>query len=153
MSFVIDRRAEVDAPASVVWQVLTDLDGYGKWNPFVPECRSTLRPGDTIEMRVKLGKRTSRQVEVMTGFDDGARSFSYRMKSLPFGALSSQRVQRIEEIDDGRCRYHTHFELQGWLVPVVKGLLGRDLDIGFSGMTQGLKRRSEQMWADETPTL
>lgn len=146
MSFVIERRLEVEAPASVVWQVLTDVPSYGQWNPFVPECRSTLRPGDPIEMRVKLGKRTSRQVEVMLSFDEG-RGFSYRMKPLPFGALSSLRVQRIEEISDDRCQYHTHFELQGWLMPLVRSLLGRDLDIGFSGMTQGVKRRSEQMWA------
>ena len=149
MSFVIDRRLEVEAPASVVWGVLTDLDSYGQWNPFVPECRSTLRPGDRIEMKVKLGKRTSRQVEEMLTFHEG-REFSYRMRSLPFGALSSLRVQRVEEIEDGRCRYHTHFELQGWLMPVVRRLLGSQLDVGFSGMTQGLKRRSEQMWARDT---
>jgi uncharacterized protein YndB with AHSA1/START domain len=151
MSFVIDRRLEIEAPAPVVWKVLTDLDAYGQWNPFVPECRSTLRPGDRIAMRVKLGKRTSRQVEEMLSFDEG-RGFSYRMRPLPFGALSSLRVQRIEALDDGRCEYHTHFELQGWLMPLVRKLLGRQLDVGFSGMTQGLKRRSEQVWANATPT-
>ena len=150
MSFVIDRRLEVEAPASVVWGVLTDLDSYGQWNPFVPECRSTLRPGDRIEMKVKLGRRTSRQVEQMLSFHEG-REFSYRMRPLPFGALSSLRVQRVEEIDEGHCRYHTHFELQGWLMPMVRRLLGAQLDVGFSGMTQGLKRRSEQMWASEPP--
>lgn len=146
MSLVIERRLEVEAPASVVWQILTDLESYGQWNPFVPECRSTLRPGDRIEMQVRLGRRLSRQVEVMTSFDEG-RGFSYRMRPLPLGALSSLRVQRIEAIDDDRCQYHTHFELRGWLMPMVRRLLGRELDIGFSGMTQGLKRRSEQMWA------
>ncbi|MGH8518901.1 MAG: SRPBCC domain-containing protein, partial [Panacagrimonas sp.] len=70
---------------------------------------------------------------------------------LPFGALSSLRVQRIEAIDDGHCQYHTHFELQGWLMPVVRRLLGPQLHVGFSGMTQGLKRRAEQMWANQNP--
>lgn len=152
MSFVIERTLEVEAPAEVVWKVLTDLQGYRQWNPFVPECTSTLRPGDTIEMRVKLGKRTSRQVEVMTAFDEGS-GFSYRMKPLPFGALSSLRVQRIDVITDDRCQYHTHFELRGWMMPMMRRLLGRQLDIGFSGMTQGLKRRSEQMWAASATTF
>lgn len=125
MGFVIDRQLEIEAPADVTWKVLTDLGGYGQWNPFVPECRSTLRPGDRIEMRVKLGRRTSRQVEQMLTFEP-SQAFSYRMRPLPLGAL--------------------------WLMPVVRRMLGRQLDVGFSGMTQGLKRRAEQMWANTTPT-
>lgn len=152
MGFVIDRQLEIEAPAEVAWKVLTDLDAYGQWNPFVPECRSTLQPGDRIVMRVKLGRRTSRQVEYMLSLHPGV-GFSYRMRPLPFGALSSLREQRIEAVDEGRCRYHSHFELQGWLMPMVRGFLGRDLDVGFSGMTQGLKRRAEQVWANTTPTL
>jgi uncharacterized protein YndB with AHSA1/START domain len=152
MGFVIERQLEVDAPASVVWSVLTELPAYGQWNPFVPECRSTLRPGDRIEMRVKLGKRTSTQVEVMTAFDEG-RGFAYRMRPLPFGALSSLREQRVEAIDESRARYHSRFELQGWLMPLVRRLLGRELEVGFSGMTQGLKRRSEQVWSGAATTV
>lgn len=151
MGFVIDRELEIEAPADVTWKVLTDLGAYGQWNPFVPECRSTLRPGDRIEMRVKLGRRTSRQIEEMLTFEPG-HCFSYRMRPLPFGALSSLRMQRIEPLDDGRCRYRSHFELHGWLMPMVRRMLGRQLDVGFSGMTQGLKRRAEQVWADTTPT-
>lgn len=150
MSFVIERRLEVEASAAMVWHVLTDLGSYGQWNPFVPECRSTLRPGDPIEMRVKLGNRVSRQVEEMVSFDEGS-GFSYRMKPLPFGALSSLRVQRVEAIDEGHCQYHTRFELRGWLMPVVRRLMGQQLHVGFSGMTQGIKRRAEQMWASENP--
>ena len=151
MGFVIERQLEIEAPADVAWKVLTDLDAYGQWNPFVPECRSTLKPGDRIEMRVKLGRRSSRQAEQMLTFEPG-RGFSYRMRPLPFGALSSLREQRIEPVDETRCRYHSRFELRGWLMPLVRRLLGRGLDVGFSGMTQGLKRRSEQVWASTTPT-
>jgi hypothetical protein len=151
MTFEIDRELEIEAPASVAWKVLTDVQAYGQWNPFVPECRSTLRPGDPIEMRVRLGKRTSTQVEQMLTFEEG-RGFSYRMRPLALGALSSLRVQRIEAVDDRRCRYHSHFELRGWLMPLVRALLGRDLVAGFDGMSQGLKRRSEQLWASTTTT-
>jgi hypothetical protein len=146
--FVIDRTLEIDAPAAVVWQVITDLPAYGEWNPFVPECRSSLKPGERIEMQVRLGKRLSRQVEWMTGFDEG-RGFSYRMKPVPFGALSSAREHRIESLEANRCRYHTHFELRGWLMPLVRKLMEEDLAKGFSGMTQGIKRRSESLWAQQ----
>lgn len=149
--FVIQRELEIEAPAAVAWQVLTDLSRYGEWNPFVPECRSSLRPGEPIEMRVKLGKRMSRQVERMISFDGDGRALSYCMRPLPLRALSSRRTQRIDPVDETRCAYHTRFELHGWLAPLVQRLLSRDLDVGFSGMTQGLKRRSEQVWASAAP--
>src|SRR3546814_14762853 len=37
-----------------VWEVIRDLSKYPEWNPFCIECRSTLQPGDPIDMKVKL---------------------------------------------------------------------------------------------------
>lgn len=54
VSFAIDRSVEIDAPAEVVWQVLTDGASYGEWNPFVTECSSTFEPGSPIDMKVVL---------------------------------------------------------------------------------------------------
>lgn len=146
--FVIERQLEVEAPAAVVWQVLTDLPRYGEWNPFVPECRSSLQPGERIEMQVRLGQRLSRQVEWMTAFEEG-RGFAYRMRPLPLSALASRREHLIETVDEGRCRYRSHFELRGWLMPIVRALMQSHLDKGFSAMTQGLKRRSESLWSQQ----
>jgi hypothetical protein len=150
VSFVIDREARIDAPARVVWQVITDLAAYGEWNPFVPECRSSLRPGDPIEMQVRLGSGLSRQVEWITGYDEG-RGFSYRMKPVPAGALCSARVHRIDAIDDTHSRYHTHFELEGWLSGLVRALMRRKLEAGFEAMTQGIRARAEQLWSAQRP--
>lgn len=146
MSFRINRSVEIDAPAEVVWNVITDFASYGEWNPFVPRCESTLEPGSAISMDVQLGgKKLSRQVEWITARDDG-RGFSYRMRPLPLGTLSSARVHRIEALEGSRCRYHSHFELRGWLMPLVRAVMDARLDKGFSGMTQGIKRRAEALW-------
>ncbi len=150
MGFAIDREADIAAPAAVVWQVITDLQAYGEWNDFVPECRSTLRPGDPIEMQVRLGKATSRQVEWMTAFDEG-RGFSYRMKPVPLGALWSERVHRIEALGDARSRYRTHFELNGWLSGLVRALMRSKLEQGFGAMTRGIQQRAEQLWSAQRP--
>jgi len=150
MGFVIDREVDIAAPAHIVWQVITDLSAYGQWNTFVPECRSTLRPGEPIEMQVRLGETLSRQVEWMTAFDEG-RGFSYRMKPVPLGALWSARVHRIEPLDDERCRYHTHFELNGWLSGLVGVLMRSKLEQGFTAMTRGIQQCAEQLRSAQRP--
>jgi len=48
MPFVIDKTLEINAPAAIVWEVISDLPRYAEWNPFCVECSSTLRPGDPI---------------------------------------------------------------------------------------------------------
>ncbi|HXG27318.1 MAG TPA: SRPBCC domain-containing protein [Nevskiales bacterium] len=146
MRFVINKTVDIDAPADVVWEVLTDLPRYGEWNPFVLECQSSLKPGEAIDMKVRLGNRLQTANEVMLEFEP-KRRFAYRMKPLPPGALASYRSHDLNPLDGKRCRYVSHFELCGWLMPLVRALMGRQLEAGFAGMTDGLKQRAEQVWA------
>jgi hypothetical protein len=150
MSFVIDRTVEINAPADFVWEVLTDLPRYGEWNPFVVECRSSLKPGEAIDMKVRLGGRLQAANEVMLAFEP-KRHFAYRMKPVPPGALSSRRTHDLEPLGAERCRYVSHFELNGWLMPLVRALMGRHLNAGFAGMTDGVRQRAEQLWAARPP--
>ena len=146
--FTIDHEFEIAAPAETVWQVITDLDRYGEWNPFVVAAESTLQPGDEIRMRVKLIGPPQKQVEVMTAYSEG-EGFAYRMKPFPLGALASARHHHIESVGEGRSLYRSHFELRGWLAPVVRGLLGSPLQRGFDGMAEGIRRRAEALAAGE----
>jgi len=146
MSYVIDRTLEIDAPADVVWNVITDFARYGEWNPFVVKCESTLKPGDPIDLRVKLMAVAQPQREWINEHVPGKR-FGYSMKPMPAGALSSKRTHDVVAVGEGRSRYVSHFELNGWLTPVVTGLLGGRLQAGFAGMTEGIQKRAEQLWA------
>ncbi len=142
--FTIDRTLDIDAPAAVVWAVLTDFANYGQWNPFVPEACCDLRPGGAIEMQVKLGAKPQFQREWIVSVEPG-RSFRYSMKPVPLGALRSLRVQTVEVIDDNHCRYTSHFEIAGWLQALVAAALGGAMRRGFEGMALGLKARAEQL--------
>ncbi|WP_281783837.1 SRPBCC domain-containing protein [Sinimarinibacterium flocculans] len=144
--FTIDRMLEIDAPPEVVWKVLTDFARYGEWNPFVPEARCDLRPGGALEMQVRLrdkpGAKRQFQREWVNSVTPGT-TYSYSMKPVPLGALRSERVQTVAALDAGRCRYTSHFELAGWLHPLVTAVLGDGLRKGFEDMAQGLKRQAE----------
>lgn len=148
MAFVIEHNLEVNAPAETVWEVITDFPRYGEWNPFVVACETTLKPGEPIDMQVKLLGRPQHQQEIILDCEPG-RGFSYRMKPVPPGALSSRRYHRIEALDGNRSRYHSRFELHGWLAPVVQGLLGGRLRTGFSGMSHGIRDRAEALAAGQ----
>ncbi|MEU7138172.1 SRPBCC domain-containing protein [Nocardia sp. NPDC046473] len=144
MAFVIDATVDIDAPADLVWQVITDFPRYGEWNSFVSECSSSLVPGEPIDMLVRLGPRPRRQREFIRSHTPG-RELSYSMKPVPLGTLHSLRSHTLTPLDGDRTRYESHFELAGWLHPVVVALLGKHLQRGFAGMTAGIKERAESL--------
>ncbi|MET8796639.1 SRPBCC domain-containing protein [Nocardia sp. NPDC004568] len=145
---VVDDVVEVDAPADVVWSVLTDFDRYGDWNPFISRCRADLAVGAPIEMTVQqLAPRPIRMREWIRSVDAG-REFSYSMKPIPLGALRSKRAHTLTPLSGDRTRYESHFELDGWLAPLVGLLFGRGFEKGFPGMTTAVQREAERLHTD-----
>jgi len=145
MPLTIDKTVDINAPADVVWEVISDLAKYPEWNPFCVECRSTLVPGDPIDMKVRLRGRVQAQREWVKTYAEG-RGFSYSIKPLPLGALSSRRAHEIHAVSGTRSRYRSHFQLQGWFSGVVLALMRGALEQGFADMTAAVQQRAEALW-------
>lgn len=139
----IDETLDVRAPVDLLWQVITDLDRYGEWNPFVVSCRSSLAEGDPIDMRVQIFESfVQPQRETILEHVPGER-LCYGLAPRPFGALASRRSHEVSAQGETESRYHSHFLLEGWLSPVTELLLGSRLDRGFRAMTRALVARAE----------
>lgn len=143
--FIIEKTIEIEAPAAVVWEVLTDLPRYGEWNPFQIKVSSTLKPGDAIDMQVALMAKPQRQIEWMLEYVEGKR-FAYCMKPVP-GMLSSFRSHDVEALPNNRTRYRSYFHLKGWLKVMVLALFKKNLERGFAGATAGVQKQSEKLWS------
>jgi hypothetical protein len=141
-AFTIDHVHEIDAGAARVWAVIADLDAYPAWNPFVVGCRSTLEVGAPIWMRVRIfGSFAQPQRETIFEHVAGSR-LCYGLAPLPLGALASRRCHELEPLGPDRTRYRSHFELRGWLAPLVRVLLGARLAQGFGAMSDALAARA-----------
>jgi hypothetical protein len=142
MALVIDHVFEVDAPAERVWAVICDLASYPEWNSFVVACASTLEVGDPIWMRVRLIGFAQPQRERILEHERGRR-LCYGLAPSRLGALWSRRSHEVESLGANRSRYASHFELRGWLAPLVSFLLARRLRAGFTAMSTALVERAE----------
>ena len=142
MSFAIRHELEIDAPAALVWRVITDLPAYPEWNPFVVACESSLDPGDPIRMRVHVfASFAQAQRETILDHVPGER-LCYGLEGGALGALTSRRCHRVTSAGPGQSRYESDFELSGWLAPFVRALLGSRLRRGFDSMAEALERRA-----------
>lgn len=142
--FVIEHDLAVDAPAERVWSVIVDLDRYPEWNPFVVACRSSLRVGEPIDMRVRVFPSFAQpQRETIFEHEPG-RTLCYGVPANALGALASRRCHHVTALGPARSRYVSRFALSGWLAPVVRGLLGGRLRAGFTAMSTAIQARAQE---------
>lgn len=142
---MIEHSLQIDAPAELVWAVICDLDSYPEWNPFVVSCSSTLGVGDPIQMWVRIFPFFAQPQRERIFEHEPGRRLCYGLSPNWFGALASRRSHNVESIAPARTHYLSHFELSGWLEPLVAALLGTRLAAGFDAMSSALKVRVEAL--------
>jgi len=146
----VEILAEVDieAPASRVWEILTDLPAYAEWNPFTPRVESTLRLGDPVHLYVRLrGEKLSHRVETLTaneapaGASPGRLCWGMKM-GAPF-VLAAERCQTVAPLGDGRCHFVNRDVFTGLLAPIAGAGFGKAVQRGFEEVASTLKKRAE----------
>lgn len=138
----VRAEIEIDAPIERVWQILTDFDAYGSWNPFTPRVETSLRVGDPIHLYARLrGERPMHRVETVTR--NQPYTLGWEMKLGARFLLHAERIQTLTPIDAHRTHYLSEDGFRGWLAPLVLALYGRAMERGFGDCALGLKKAAE----------
>lgn len=141
---------EIDAPASVVWEVLTDLDGYPHWNPFCVAVTSTLELGAPVEMTLtdySGATETFPNTEYVCAVVP-ERLLSWELKPTETSAQAARRDQVIEPITEDRCRYYSTDAFLGEEAHQIMTDSGAWVKRAFDDTAVALKQRSEVLYAD-----
>jgi hypothetical protein len=125
-SAVLDRPSEtmesevtVDAPVDVVWQVVTDLEGYERWNPLVTRAAGDLRVGGELDLRLELPDGETDEITpevVILRPDRKLRWQSHRV--LP-GVADREYEVILEPLDGGRVLVFQQMRIEGILAPLT----------------------------------
>lgn len=142
-------RASVDiaAPIDTVWNILTALDAYDAWNPFVVQVVGAARPtvGTPLVLHVrwpdgsgmKVGERVSR---VEAPGERAVLAWIFQGVLPTFGLVRAERVQTLTRLDAQTTRYESEEVFHGLLARFVplKRVITR-----FHDSAQALKRHAE----------
>ena len=142
--FEIRFTEKINAPAAVVWQVITKIEDYPQWNSFVVECKTSFEVGSEIKMKVQMFPFFAvHQSETITQYEEG-ELIEYCL-SQPSRSLSSSRKHIVTSISENCTDYVSQFMLDGPLSGMLRLLIGRQLRRGFAAMTRGIVERSESI--------
>ena len=147
MSFRVQHRVGVAAPASAVWSVIADLEGWSGWNPLYPEAEGRLSIGALLQLRRVLAERGERhEVRVVDWVP--REQIVWARTIAPF-ARSLGYIE-IEALTERGCILAAGEIYQGALGPMVGKRVRRELRRGFEALCAAAKARAEETW-DGTP--
>lgn len=141
----------INAPASVVWQVLTDLPRYNEWNPFCIRAVSTLEMGAAVEMTLinyaTAGGPTVPNLEYVCGFEP-EKLLSWEFPNLDFWPYPARRDQVIEATGPDSCTYYSTDAFLGANGIHVFRFAGPWIKRAFDDSGLALKARAEALHAN-----
>jgi hypothetical protein len=138
-------HADIDIQASPdrVWEVLTDLDAYSRWNPFIVEAAGQAATGRRLRLRMRLpGRRPmSFRPEVLEA--EPGRRLRWLGRVLVPGLFDGEHSFTIRPLGPDRVRLVQHEEFRGLLAPLLLRFIAKPTLAGFQAMNQALKERAE----------
>lgn len=143
MAFEIIREVQVDCAPDHLWAVLTDVERYPEWNPYVTGVRGDLVAGQTVEMDIAA---PDRDVLTTTAEVDAVE---------PPHHLRFVWEREDPDLFDGTSEFHIHADphgsriehrqvLSGELAPGIQHRLGDRMVLGIEMMLAALKARAER---------
>ena len=143
MKHHLHTEIEIDAPPSVVWEILVALEEYETWNPFVVEASGIVAVGERLENRLQPpGGRAMTFRPTVTEVVPG-RVFEW-LGRLGLPRLFDGRHRfELEPTDEGGTRLAHTEHFRGLLVPLMKRSLDTGTLAGFRAMNDVLKAQAE----------
>lgn len=138
--YTIRASIEIQATPEQVWSVLTDLDAYDEWNPFIVSSSGTVEVGATLTntMRDATGETTFTPT-VLTATP--GHELRWLGKLGPGAVFDGEHAFLIESIGPGRVRLTQTERFTGVLVPFFRGQLHNKTLPQFHAMNQALAWR------------
>jgi uncharacterized protein YndB with AHSA1/START domain len=130
---------EIDIAASpqAVWEILTDLESWPRWNPDVKsmDAQGELAQGSVFRWKAGPGTITSTIQEV-----EPARRIAWT--GTTFG-VKAKHVYRLEARGEG-TRVHTEESYEGLVARLLRGSLRKTLEKSLSDGLRHLKTETER---------
>ncbi len=137
-------QIEIQASPEKVWQILTDLDKYPEWNPFIHHAVGKAQVGDAVDITVQsASKEMTLHCTVIKVEPNRELCWKYHVM-LP-RLFRGEHSFTIEPMGANKVRFVDREIFNGLLVP----LQAKDIDThsrsGFENMDKALKTRAEQV--------
>jgi hypothetical protein len=138
----IETDIVINAPATKVWKVLSDLERWPEWHPFVSGVKGSLAKGERILLHKGTGERSITVTQTVVRVEPGSE-FRLAGKLGVKGLLDNEHRFSIEQIDDETTRFLHGQAFRGPLVRMLIRKRGQASYEVSEQINEALKERVE----------
>jgi hypothetical protein len=141
MSKIITTHLTINAPVEAVWQTLTDLALYHRWNPFITSAAGTFDVGERLDLTIQPpGGRARRFQPWVTALEEH-RYIEWLGRLWMPGLFDGRHSFTLTPTASGRTLVQQSETFSGVLVPFSASLL-TGTRAGFVAMNEALATRA-----------
>jgi hypothetical protein len=139
--YTLQASIQIAATPQQVWAVLTDLDAYHRWNPFITSSSGPLRVGATLTNRMHDATGDTTFTPAVQVVEPG-RELRWLGRVGPGGLFDGQHTFTIKRLGPGRVLFTQREDFTGLLIPFFEHRLHADTLPQFRAMNAALARQA-----------
>ena len=149
MKFKIEHRLGLQAPPDAIWAVISDINGWGEWNPLYTRAEGELRIGAQLDLDLALPGQKVRAIRPTIVDWVPNEQILWRL-SMMGGLVKTLRYIEIEKLSETGCIFANGELFEGPLGPTVARRMRREIRAGFAAMGEAVKNRVMATWRPAT---
>lgn len=142
----------IDAPAELVWEVLTDLEGHDDWDPMMRGFRGRLEEGAIVSFKIVLGRFAAPvPCEVLRVRPGRELRWIGPASKLARRAAAGEHYFALTPVSPTVTRLEHGEDFSGWLVPRRAAFIASRLRPMYEKFNAAIKREAEARVRDSHP--
>jgi hypothetical protein len=132
----------INAPKEKVWEVLTDFEAYGEWNPFIVSIEGKGEVGKKLKNTMVNGDKTNVFKPEIKKFEVN-QHFEW-LGSIPLGLFTGRHYFILEDLGNNQTKLIHGEKFGGLLRGMIMKQIGESTQQSFINMNRALKERTEK---------
>ena len=139
----LDTEIVIEAPTDRVWKILTDLEQFTAWNPFITRAEGDIEEGARLRVHIEPPGGTAMTFKPTVIHVAPERELRWLGRLFLPGIFDGEHSFEMSPSGQGRTRFVQREKFSGLLVPFLWNGLATNTRRGFEAMNSALKERAE----------
>jgi hypothetical protein len=149
MTEKVEHRVGVQAPASVIWEIISDVAAWPQWSGIYPRAAGKIGFHEKLSLTLALPGAKPRELTPVVF--DWAPDEAIHWRTRYFrGFAWSVRFLEIEAMHDHGCVFNNGEIYGGLLEPEAFRPIKSALKAGYAAFGEALKERAERLWRERS---
>lgn len=151
MKRAVEHRIGVQAPAEIVWEVVSEFETWHQWNPLYRRAEGQMKIGTALTLEQHLAGEPPKVIAPIV--QDWVPYEQLHWRSTRMGGfVTAIRYLEIENMGPSNATFSNGELFMGLLLRFVSRDERRRLKAAFTEMGEAVRDRAEAIWSERRQT-